>query len=430
MKFNPLRFQLLALPETGRYIPAPARITDALKRLEPLAPDVASRDMDHLPMYALKYIERYQDDVPQLETGWKVLYAALACAWERKDYASVVALVAGMARPAGRICSLAEAEHLLWMGIEASRCVQDNQRCAYFLNRLGGLLFTHASYWFGRQIWSASLQLAASSTATFGLWQPLASFAHIADILGSYSYAKQFVEAILNARHVDEPDSLAVALFVRGFYARLLQDFDDAREDLRCCLQILSDRLTANTASPDQRLFTLVVQTELARVEGDYTHAHARAEAALALAQVYSDHHTIAALLFDQGLYAHAQGRFADIPPIFLHLRALARQMNTPHIHSCCQFLGQYAIEHVQVTHPALAMAPSIVTMARHELLSERERQVLNFVAAGYTNREIAARLVIERATVKKHLEHIFIKLDVHNRTSAIAKARALKVIP
>ena len=50
-------------------------------------------------------------------------------------------------------------------------------------------------------------------------------------------------------------------------------------------------------------------------------------------------------------------------------------------------------------------------------------------MAIGLTNREIAAQLVIERVTVKKHLEHIFIKLDVHNRTSAIARARALKVI-
>ena len=67
--------------------------------------------------------------------------------------------------------------------------------------------------------------------------------------------------------------------------------------------------------------------------------------------------------------------------------------------------------------------------MTWYEPLSKREREVLNFVAIGLSNREIAAQLVVERATVKKHLEHIFIKLDVHNRTSAIARARALKVI-
>ena len=398
-------------------------------------PEAASCDLDDLPLYALKYIERYQDDMVQLEMGWEVLYAALARAWERKDYTTVVSLVAGMARPAGRICSMAEAERLLQMGIEASCLVQDNQHRVYFLNRLGGLLYTHASYWLGRQVWSASLQLAASSASTFGLWQPLANFAHIADILGNYSYAKQFVEAILSARHVDEPDSLAVALFVRGFYARLLHDMDNAREDLCGCLRLLSNQLPANGSSPDRRLFILAVQTELARAEGDYARSRACVEAALALAQVCSDCYTIAALLFDQGLYAHAQGCFADITPIFLRLRDIAQQMKAPHVYRCCQFLGQYAIEHTPETRKALAeghdaVTPSPTTMTRHELLSKREQEVLRFAAAGFSNREIAARLVVAPVTVKKHLEHIFIKLDVHNRTSAIARARAIKIIP
>ena len=61
--------------------------------------------------------------------------------------------------------------------------------------------------------------------------------------------------------------------------------------------------------------------------------------------------------------------------------------------------------------------------------MSKREQEVLRYVAAGCSNREIATQLVIERATVKKHLEHIFLKLDVHNRTSAIARARALELI-
>jgi LuxR family maltose regulon positive regulatory protein len=86
-------------------------------------------------------------------------------------------------------------------------------------------------------------------------------------------------------------------------------------------------------------------------------------------------------------------------------------------------------------THAALAerrepVNPSLTTLTLCEPLSKREQEVLRYVAAGCSNREIAARLVIERATVKKHLEHIFLKLDVHNRTSAIARARTLELIP
>ncbi len=406
-----------------------------MKRLALLLPEAAGCHLDDLPLYALKFIERYRDDMLQLEMEWEVLQAALARAWEREDYGSVVSLVAGMAGPAGRICSLVEAERLLQMGISASQRTQDSRQRVYFLNRLGGLLYIHASYWLGRQVWSASLQLAASSTTTFGLWQPLASFVHIADILGNYSYAKQFVEALLSASHVDEPDSLAVALFVRGFYARLVQDRDQAREDLRYCLHLLSNELAASISCPDQRLFTLVVQTELARTEGDYDRSCTCAEAAYALAQVYSDQYTMSALLCDQGLYAHAQGRFDDIPSVFLRLRAIAQQMKAPHVYRYCYFLGQYAPGlDPPMIHTALAehrepLNPSLARMAHHEPLSKREQEVLRYVAAGCSNREIAEQLVIERATVKKHLEHIFLKLDVHNRTSAIARARTLELI-
>ena len=407
-----------------------------MKRLALLLPEAAGCHIDDLPMYALTFIERYRDDMMQLEMGWQVWRAALMCAWEREDYSSVVSLVAGMAGPAGRICSLAEAERLLQMGISASQRTQGTRQRAYFLNRLGGLLYTHASYWLGRQVWSASLQLAASSTDTFGLWQPLASFAHIADILGNYSYAKQFVEALLNASHVDEPESLAVALFTRGFYARLMGDADSAREDFCNCLRLLSNQLAATISSPHQRLFTLTIQAELARTEGDYARSCACAEAAYAQAQSCSDRYTMSALLFDQGLYAYTRGCFEDIAPVFLRLRDIARQMNAPHVYRYCFFLGQYApgLE-TPTTQAALAerresASSSLSTTAPYEPLSKREQEVLCYVAAGCSNREIAAHLVIERATVKKHLEHIFLKLDVHNRTSAIARARAFQLIP
>ena len=51
--------------------------------------------------------------------------------------------------------------------------------------------------------------------------------------------------------------------------------------------------------------------------------------------------------------------------------------------------------------------------------LSEREREVLAFVAGGKTNAEIATILEISPRTVQKHLEHIFEKLGVETRTAA-----------
>ena len=63
------------------------------------------------------------------------------------------------------------------------------------------------------------------------------------------------------------------------------------------------------------------------------------------------------------------------------------------------------------------------------ERLSERELEVLRLIAQGATNHEIAERLVITVGTVKSHINHILGKLDSHNRTEAVARARGLGLL-
>lgn len=60
-------------------------------------------------------------------------------------------------------------------------------------------------------------------------------------------------------------------------------------------------------------------------------------------------------------------------------------------------------------------------TAVREETLSTRENEVLDLVAAGASNATIAERLWISPATVKKHLENIYSKLEVGSRTAALA---------
>jgi LuxR family maltose regulon positive regulatory protein len=70
------------------------------------------------------------------------------------------------------------------------------------------------------------------------------------------------------------------------------------------------------------------------------------------------------------------------------------------------------------VSHPSLI-----------EPLSARELEVLHLVANGLSNREIANRLFITINTVKKHIRLTFDKLDVSNRTQAVARARELGLL-
>jgi ATP/maltotriose-dependent transcriptional regulator MalT len=63
------------------------------------------------------------------------------------------------------------------------------------------------------------------------------------------------------------------------------------------------------------------------------------------------------------------------------------------------------------------------------EPISNRELEVLLLIGAGLTNHEIAEQLFISVSTVKKHINHIYGKLGVKNRTSAVASARELQIL-
>ncbi len=55
--------------------------------------------------------------------------------------------------------------------------------------------------------------------------------------------------------------------------------------------------------------------------------------------------------------------------------------------------------------------------------LTRRQHEVLGLVAAGYTNTDIARKLVVSTTTVRTHLENVFRQLEVTNRSAAVAKA-------
>jgi LuxR family maltose regulon positive regulatory protein len=63
------------------------------------------------------------------------------------------------------------------------------------------------------------------------------------------------------------------------------------------------------------------------------------------------------------------------------------------------------------------------------EPLTEREVEILELLAAGLTNPEIAEKLVISAGTVKKHASNIYGKLGVSSRTEAVTRARELGLL-
>lgn len=80
-----------------------------------------------------------------------------------------------------------------------------------------------------------------------------------------------------------------------------------------------------------------------------------------------------------------------------------------------------------EIVLPQELATKALVALARGELfldmssdaLTEREREVLNFLARGYTNKDIAQALFLSVRTVEAHLRHIYSKLGVTSRTEA-----------
>jgi LuxR family transcriptional regulator, maltose regulon positive regulatory protein len=71
-----------------------------------------------------------------------------------------------------------------------------------------------------------------------------------------------------------------------------------------------------------------------------------------------------------------------------------------------------------------------VVVTGLVEPLSARELEVLRLLAAGAPNRAIAKQLVVTLDTVKRHVSNLFSKLEVANRTQAVARARQLGLLP
>jgi LuxR family maltose regulon positive regulatory protein len=70
---------------------------------------------------------------------------------------------------------------------------------------------------------------------------------------------------------------------------------------------------------------------------------------------------------------------------------------------------------------PRLVSAPAV-----SDALSDREVEVLRLIAGGLSNSEVGRKLFIAASTVKKHLENVYGKLEVRNRTEAVTRAREM----
>jgi LuxR family maltose regulon positive regulatory protein len=113
---------------------------------------------------------------------------------------------------------------------------------------------------------------------------------------------------------------------------------------------------------------------------------------------------------------------FVDEGPLWPVCEALARGIAPEYAR---RLLAAFPMPEPEQDSPPDTPEPDLI-----EPLSERELEVLQLMAEGLTNPEIASRLFLSLHTVKTHARNIYGKLDVHNRTQAVTSARALGILP
>jgi LuxR family maltose regulon positive regulatory protein len=163
----------------------------------------------------------------------------------------------------------------------------------------------------------------------------------------------------------------------------------------------------------DERLKVMVLQAVAVRAQGQKDEATQLLADALALAEPGG----FVRVFVDEG------------PPMAQLLsEAAARGTMPDYTHKLLAAFEAEAQKRKDESYrPPAPLPPGVQPLI--EPLTPREREVLQLIAAGRSNPEIAEELVIAVTTVKTHVKNVYGKLQVQRRTEAVARARDLDLL-
>jgi DNA-binding CsgD family transcriptional regulator len=203
-------------------------------------------------------------------------------------------------------------------------------------------------------------------------------------------------------------------------------------------------RVLAETTEPLYRARLLPAEAEIAVAVQDLAEARRAADELSAIAGNYEGIMLRAIAAHVQGMVSLAEGDAQTALVSLRASRATWQELDAPYeiaragvlLGLACRSLGDedsalLELEGAATTFEQLGALPDLArveALARPQLsdtygLTSRELEVLRLVAAGKTNRDIAADLVISEHTVARHVQNIFTKLQVSSRTAATAFA-------
>lgn len=299
------------------------------------------------------------------------------------------------------------------------RAVTDNDRwfSAYLLVILGDIARAQGDYAQAQQHYQASYSLRSEFDDAEGMAVAHNRLGQAALLEGNYTQAHQLHQQSLAIyQQINDRGGLATSLNGLGAAACALGDYDAARQYFQQALQI------ANEIQ-----FMPLVGQILARIGQLLLHVGKRKQGAAVLAFVQrhsaSQHETKAQA--QHFLARHGMNPDSTIEAGTASTLEAVIELVRNELAALGKDDGEESFR-----HPRPSDGHSLNPQPLVEPLTARELEILRLIAAGHSNPEIAAALILTVGTVKAHTHHIYGKLNAANRTQAVARAREMGLLP
>jgi non-specific serine/threonine protein kinase len=302
----------------------------------------------------------------------------------------------------------AEARTLLDESHVLFRALNDRVGLARVLSHLGFLEYLEGRIDTARAIFSEGLAIAREIDEHHRVAEFMDNLGNTFQVQGEYeNAARMFEDAVAKFRALGHAPWLAMALYNLGEAQIGLGKLDLARRHL-------SESLSMSRKQGDRRrlAYTLSAVATLAAVEGDGERA-ARLEAIAKIAIAQIGARTARRPYARQLLPARIAARAVE-------LRSASAAAQLPTLEDAADECLAWLATPQQLRRSSAPVSSSPTTFER---LTRREREVVALLARGFTNRQIAAALVLTEGSAENYVQRVLNKLGFNNRAQVAAWA-------
>lgn len=347
-----------------------------------------------------------------------------------------------------------EAERLAKQAGNTSETAQNTSGLIIAWRTLAEAYLRQEKYDAAHQYASKAYQLCEETGDRWFMAYCLTTLGEVALEMQSYAAAKKhFESAYLLRQEIHDPEGMALALAYLGDIALQYQSLDEALQhydESRSLYQQISDpgglaralcglsrthlslgeyQAASETCRKALQLAVTIqyipVLVQLLMIAGELCYETQKQSAGLEMLTLVAHH----------ALSSHRSKKAVQQFLTQKHIRELPTEYDLQNIGAFIQ-IAEFAertlfeIDEIPgIKPPPGAASTRATTQPLLDPLSQRELEVLSYVAAGLQNREIADRLVVSLNTVKTHINNIYSKLNVTNRVQAAARAQELSIL-